>query len=369
MNEINQLMEQQFSELIGTDIDTLLNNIDEDSPCGPYLKYNGVYSSINAARSADDPSTPMGEWEHDLNTADWDEVSKIAVDALAHKTKDLQLAIWLLEAQINQNGFAAIGPCFHLLNRLSETFWDGMHPEIQDDDIEYRTNLIAWVNEKLQPVIKQLAITLTRSDQIFSWADWEMAAHLEQLPPEQKKELGNDFIQINSIVSAVIATPIEFYRQLFNDLKIGIQAVDEYSALLDKLCKEEAPSLLGIRQLLQDIYDTLYSHVKHRGLEMAPAETENNSDTAEVLADQPAGSGGSSGPIRNRTDAYAQLAEAAEYLAHDDPHSPVPYLIYKAIEWGQLNTAELYQELFVQYQGQLNIFEILGLDLDAKPKK
>lgn len=47
----------------------------------------------------------------------------------------------------------------------------------------------------------------------------------------------------------------------------------------------------------------------------------------------------------------------------DDPHSPVPYLILKGIEWGNLNTAELYQELFVQYQGQLNIFEILGLEI------
>ena len=56
------------------------------------------------------------------------------------------------------------------------------------------------------------------------------------------------------------------------------------------------------------------------------------------------------------------LAEAAEYLSRDDPHSPVPYLVLRAIEWGQLTTAELYDEIFIQNEGRLNIFELLGIE-------
>ena len=309
----------------------------------------------------------MGQWEHDLKAADWDEVTRIAIDAIENKTKDLQLAIWLLEAQLNKWGFAAIGPCVHFIQVLCQQFWSSMYPEIEDGDIEYRTNLIIWLNEKLQPIVKQLAITDARGGELgYSWANWEMATQYEQLPAETKKAMTEEVLQTQTIVSAIIATPIEFYKDIFGDLQLGIIALEEFSTVLDELCGEYAPSVAGLSTLLEEIHDTLYSHVKHRGLNAA--ENEQPEEQAEMVEQESAaqGAGGGSGPIRNRTDAYARLAEAAEYLTHDDPHSPVPHLIYKAIEWGQMNTAELYQELFIQYQGQLNIFEVMGLELDPK---
>ena len=74
------------------------------------------------------------------------------------------------------------------------------------------------------------------------------------------------------------------------------------------------------------------------------------------------GGGGDQGPIRSRADAYARLAEAADYLMHLEPHSPAPYLVQRAVEWGNLNTAELYHEVFVKFAGQLSIFELLGIE-------
>lgn len=65
--------------------------------------------------------------------------------------------------------------------------------------------------------------------------------------------------------------------------------------------------------------------------------------------------------MRDRVDAYQQLQQVARYLATDDPHSPMPYLIMGAVEWEHMNTAELYHHIFVQQQGQLNIFDVLGL--------
>jgi type VI secretion system protein ImpA len=49
-----------------------------------------------------------------------------------------------------------------------------------------------------------------------------------------------------------------------------------------------------------------------------------------------------------------------------EPHSPVPYLVQRASNWGQMNTAQLYQELFLDLGGQLNIFEMLGLDASSQ---
>ena len=66
--------------------------------------------------------------------------------------------------------------------------------------------------------------------------------------------------------------------------------------------------------------------------------------------------------IKSREQAYQYLSAAADYLSKEDSHSPVPYLIFKAIDWGRLNTTELYQELFVRHGGSLNIFDLVGLE-------
>lgn len=360
--EHNSILQERFGQLCGIPVEALLQPIPGDNPAGEYLKHHSIYSSLKAARTADDASVPMGQWEHDLKAADWDEVTRLSLETLETKSKDLQIAIWLLEAQINKWGFAAIGPCIHFIQLLCETFWDSLFPEIEDDDLEYRTNLIVWVNQKLLPTVKQLSITATRGDAYYSWSDWELAAQHEQLPPETRKKLQNDLLNTQTIASSIIATPVEFYKEIFTDLKLGILALEQFTASLDDLCGRHAPSLSGLTSLLEDIHDTLYSHVKHRGLEAAQASEDEEADDNTG----PFMSGGTEGPIKNREAAYAKLAEAAEYLSYDDPHSPVPYLVYKAIEWGQMNTAELYQELFIQYQGQLNIFEVMGLELDPK---
>lgn len=53
-----------------------------------------------------------------------------------------------------------------------------------------------------------------------------------------------------------------------------------------------------------------------------------------------------------------------------EPHNPTPYLLQRAVQWGRLDTSELYQEIFVRSGGILNILELLGMeapDNDQKP--
>ncbi len=47
----------------------------------------------------------------------------------------------------------------------------------------------------------------------------------------------------------------------------------------------------------------------------------------------------------NREEAYRQLLLIAEFLARTEPHSPVPYLIRRGVEWGNKPLSELLGEL------------------------
>ena len=49
----------------------------------------------------------------------------------------------------------------------------------------------------------------------------------------------------------------------------------------------------------------------------------------------------SAGPIQSRAEAYKRLGEAADYLIKAEPHSPVPYLVKRAVAWGNMSFGEL----------------------------
>ncbi len=81
----------------------LLNPISADKPAGENLRYAPVYDKIKEARREDDDA-PQGDWKRERKVADWPLAIKLISEALATKTKDLQLAAWLAEAMLNREG-------------------------------------------------------------------------------------------------------------------------------------------------------------------------------------------------------------------------------------------------------------------------
>ena len=84
----------------------------------------------------------------------------------------------------------------------------------------------------------------------------------------------------------------------------------------------------------------------------APAATANPPAAALPAADV---------GISSRDEAYALLDRAAEYLMRAEPHSPVPYLVKRAVSWGAMPLDELLGELLSE-AGDLNqLYKLLGM--------
>ena len=98
--------------------DDLLAPIAGPNPSGKNLKYDRVFDEIKESRR-EDVDVNQGEWKTALKTADWGKVVKAAGEALAKRSKDLQLAAWLIDALVRREGFAVLAPSFVLL----ETYW------------------------------------------------------------------------------------------------------------------------------------------------------------------------------------------------------------------------------------------------------
>jgi predicted component of type VI protein secretion system len=69
---------------------------------------------------------------------------------------------------------------------------------------------------------------------------------------------------------------------------------------------------------------------------------------------------------RARADAYRKLAEAAHTLMRIEPHSPAPYLVFRAIAWGEMSLAELMRHFISSGYDLKSLYAMLGME-EKKP--
>src|SRR5687768_1068945 len=98
------------------DIAELLQPIPGDNPAGEPLRYQGTYDRIADARREDDPTLSQGIYKSTLKRADWTTTESICIEALTKRSKDLQIAGWLLESWLHLYGFAGVTSGLHVLS-------------------------------------------------------------------------------------------------------------------------------------------------------------------------------------------------------------------------------------------------------------
>ena len=397
MNDpLRNLADHHFQQCCGIRLDELTAPLGEANPAGPSLRGGPLYREIAEARREDDPTLPLGPWAYELKRADWAGVIQTSAEALAAESKDLQLCAWLQEAQIQHYGLSGVAPTTILIAELCERYWEHVYPRsedavpgqegIDDDTLEARANLFDWLNEKLLPTLRLVPLTALGGDRPeLCWADWELAARNEQLRVNHSQEVRDSLEgpSLNDCASALSATPTEFHLANHAAVTAGLDAIDRLQQVLDRLCGDDAPTLSTLRGLLDQMRLLVEGEVKKRGITPGASSwrPRSDDDQRQVDGDEAASAApdfgasfdgipqfGSLGdiPQDNRAAAYAVLAEVAELLGRIEPHSPVPALLRRAVEWGTLNTRELYEELFLRLNGQLNIFELLGVEFDPE---
>src|ERR1022692_1414570 len=97
-------------------LENLLAPISADNPAGEDITLAPEWPAINEARRKD---KVLGR-----QNADWPLIQQLVGEALAHKSKDLRLAVWLTEANVRLHGFAGLRDSLQLLRGLIVNYWD-----------------------------------------------------------------------------------------------------------------------------------------------------------------------------------------------------------------------------------------------------
>ncbi len=352
------------SSQVITDVDLLLQPISPYAPAGESLRYEGTYDRIQEARR-EEMELPQGVWQHEPKRADWSEVERLCQEALSHRTKDLQIAIWLTEAWIHLYALPGFNRGVNLIRSLHELYWETMFPPV--DDLEYRTGQLTWMNEKLSTPLKFIAIAIPIDPILMpqvSYARWEAAQHSDQAARRRPHGADTAKPELPLLQRSMSSTPDAFYRDLSAQISESTRLCQELDALLDGRYGAQNPGLRQLQEVLDAIRSVIAPLVKAEvpttSLELVVEEVQS------TMSDVPAPVSAMSSGIRNRNDAYRGLAEIAEFLSRTEPHSPVPYLIRRAIAWGGMDLGSLLPEL-LRHEGALNdVASLLQIDPSKK---
>ena len=297
----------------------ILNPVSESRPGGENLCYSPLYDKIKEARRKEDDA-PQGDWQHERKVADYRQVIKLASEAIATKSKDLQLAAWLTEALVREEGLPGLRAGLGLLCGLVENFWDTLYPEIEDGDAELRAIPIEWVGSRLGPALGDVAIfpggySFVQYKDSRTVPTEEAAANDEKLAEIRAAKIADGRITQEEFENAFKKTPKQYFVDLTAELDACLESVDRLAQACESRFGADAPSVSGLREDLEGIRHQVRLFLqKKRELEPdeAPAGQEVAGEGAAVpAAGGEAGAAPAGGFVYDRRAVGAAPPEAA----------------------------------------------------------
>lgn len=313
--------------------DDLLSPIPGENPSGASLRYEPVYDRIKDARR-DDPL-------HDPPIrADWRQVAELAGEALAKKSKDLQLAAWLTEAQLRREGLAGLHQGLELIHGLLTSFWDTLYPELDDGDAEMRAAPLAFVGSYLDTPVRLVPLN-AQGHSFVEYRESQSVPTEEEAGADEKKlearttALKDGKLDPESWDAGFGKTDKAWYKELIRELDASVAQIAALEKLGDAKFGEAAPSYRKLRDALHEVRVSAHSLLS-RKLELDPDPPDEEPIPDEAGAAGAGGEGAITVDPRNRDDAARRIAAAAKFLRKDAPTDPAPFLMLRGFRWGEL---------------------------------
>ena len=341
------------------ELDALLAPISDDAPTGSDIREHAsptsAYYTIKDARTAARAAERNGLFDDSTDGAaeHWRQVLENGPAILKDAAKDLEIASWLVEALTRRHGFAGLRDGISLLEKLVDEYWDNLYPLPDEDGIETRVAPLTGLNGEgaegvLIAPIRNIPITEGQSVGPFTYWHYQQALDVQKLADEETRaqraaSLGFTLAEIEKAVSE---TDAAFFETLRDDIEHALAGYRRLSAALDERCgTHEAPPTSNITNVLDEVLGA----VNHLARDRFPVPTDESDSDSALEDESSAQTANTSAPgtqkARTREEAFRQLVDISDYFRSTEPHSPLSYMLDKAVRWGRMPLHELIGEL------------------------
>lgn len=363
-------------------IKELLNPLSIELPCGIYIKndnqaFRALRNEFNLAQSTlrklvQNPDMEEKEQvENECHEA-WSKLSDNLYEKFCTVTRDIELIGWFITSQfIIDKTLDSVANSFTWLTELVTKQWDVLNPVLPEDKLKSESES-GKINEQNDVKIKAFFQMVGDSETssllytpiifqpiigdvtFFDYQSAERKGKLNDLKDSIKYNLEQEreIIQIRQENIFRCLTQLAKMESFFAEKKqhSGMEAVK-----LDHLVK--------LFSKLENAFQFLSGFSVKKPTNIDERNIETSSDLQDGLSHY-RNVNESSITVLNRDAEFHKLREISHFFRKNEPHSPVSYLLEKAIRWGYLSLPELFQELLLEQNNDaiVKIFSAVGLN-------
>lgn len=328
--------------------DQLLKPIPGSSSCGVSLRNTPAYDEIPRGLKPQEQG-PGGAAPRDAKKADYRALIRSASHLLATQSKDLDLAVWLTEALVREERLPGLSEGLLLIQRLLETFWDGIYPALDQGDEGFRAKPINRLNTAFTAVLPCIPVTFDGRT-IYEYnrsADVPVLAKAEASADARKKReqaLEEGATPPEEIQRSVAETSPQFYEELEEE----IRRVRSAAELLQKTCEEKFRT--GDRPALGKFFDQIarievtVEAIRRTKPAPAPVKLPDLREPETPPPAPPKSTPAATAPPASipappepaPAAAPRSVLEIAAELRSAEASNPVPYLLVRSWQFGPL---------------------------------
>ncbi|MDR0684521.1 MAG: type VI secretion system protein TssA [Spirochaetaceae bacterium] len=322
--------------------------LSDEDPAGQNLEYDPLYVGMDALAQAA-PDSFMGDSKIEGRGPDWKNLSKNCLE-LWKRTRDLRVAVYLTIAEATMGGLAGLAEGFKVLVFLVKELWDEFYPRLDPDDdndpVE-RINILSMLSPPSGSV----------NDPVMFIPQFRKT----RLVPSLRYTLRDMLISANEIEAA---DGISIDAKLFHaefisapeaEMEEAAALAKEVKSLSIELCDEMNAKMGGggivdMSALCREI-DHLVSFYEQYKTPAAGKDTEE--PEAEGPPSGPSAAAAATGtPLAllsyraaSRTEALLLLKKGAEYFQREEPNSPIPQLVDRAVRFSEMSFIDLIEDI------------------------
>ncbi len=380
--------------------------INDDFICGVYLKldkstFRPLRNEFNVAQTSlrklsQNPSSQELEFLQDENRENWQVLSISLMATFQNVTRDIELIGWFITSQILlDNSLSSVAYSINWFAELLAQQWDFINPVLPEAKLKSDSDagrLAEQCNAKVKAFFQLLGdseescllytplllLPLVGHVTFYDFQSAERKGELSQLKQQaislialdrndvrqRLESVADCLFQIERLIAitkthaqtaGVNAPNFNFVKTLFTKYNNALQQLSGIKAEMKSTSHGENQRLINRSVNTETCGEnTLFVE--------ADSHVGNSSRSMILTADNLSQTGFTNS--MNRDLAFHLLRDVSDYFRQSEPHSPVSFLLEKAIRWGYLSLPELLQEMMTEQDGDnvSKIFNAAGLN-------
>jgi type VI secretion system protein ImpA len=349
--------------------DELLAPIPGDEPAGPRSTFMEMRPQFEEMRK-EVTAEQAAETNEEVKNADWRGLERKAKETLTESAKDLRIADYLLEALVKNYGFAGAHDGLKLLRLMTEQCWDRMHPENDPEDPEFRAGPYIWIDDpnlglRLPTTLRQAPLLVDAENRAFSFYDCRPPGEARPRPAAGAEPAPDGAVPGRvsrlDIDRAVQNAPVAKLTNMLAEVQGCLSELTATTADLAAKLGAASPAMSALRTVFEECRAFLQQIIQQR----PEADRKSDMEGGDGASAAP-GAAGPAGGALSRDALYRHIADSARTLQQLEPHSPIPYLLLRAVELGMMPFPLLMQALIRDANVLTELKRELGIK-DAPP--